>query len=148
MTHQSETQTTTIPTESGMGALQRELQTRSFASQAWYFLRRWPLIPIILMVILLVTGIFAHVISPADPIEQSLGFRNFPPTWGRAMPEYNVVPNAADFDLETTKGKSAFSRAKKNSFPRSKFILGGDNLGRDVLSRIVYGARISLQVTL
>jgi peptide/nickel transport system permease protein len=64
------------------------------------------------------------------------------------MPEYNVVPIAADFDLETTKGRSAFSRAKKNSFPRSKFILGGDNLGRDVLSRIVYGARISLQVTL
>ncbi len=148
MTHQSETQTTTIPAESGMGALQREVQKRSFASQAWYFVRRWPLIPILLMATLLITGVFAHVISPADPIEQSLGFRNFPPTWGRAMPEYNVVPNPADFDLETTKGKSAFSRAKKNSFPRSKFILGGDNLGRDVLSRIIYGARISLQVTL
>ena len=148
MTYQSETQTTTTPAETGMGAQVREVQSRSFASQIWYFLRRWPLIPLILMSILLITGVFAHLIAPADPIDQSLGFRNFPPTWGKAMPEYNVVPDPADYDLGTTKGKSAYSRAKKNSFPQSKFILGGDNLGRDVLSRNIYGARISLQVTL
>ncbi len=147
MTQQTETQTNPISGESGMGAQQRELESRSVGSQIWYFVRRWPLIPLVLMTILLVTGIFAPLVSPADPVEQSLGFRNCPPTWGKAMPEYNVVPNPADYDLETTKGKSAFSRAKKNSFPRSKFILGADNLGRDVLSRIVFGARISLQVT-
>ena len=99
------------------------------------------------MVVLLIAGIFAPIVAPADPIVQSLGFRNFPPTWGRANPEYNVVPVEADFDVETTKGRSAFSRAKKNSFPQNKYVLGADNLGRDVLSRVVFGARISLQVT-
>ena len=30
--------------------------------------------------------------------------------------------------------------------PNSKYLLGTDNFGRDILSRIIYGARISLQV--
>ena len=121
---------------------------RAPLSQAWYLLRRWPLIPLFIMIILVFTGLFADVIAPEDPTVQSLKFRNFEPTWGRAMPEYNIVPSAEDFDLETTSGVSAFNRAKKSSFPQTKYILGGDNLGRDVLSRIIYGARISLKVTL
>src|SRR4030042_5978234 len=32
--------------------------------------------------------------------------------------------------------------------PSSRFLLGTDNLGRDMLSRIVYGARISIAVAL
>jgi peptide/nickel transport system permease protein len=99
------------------------------------------------MAVLLFTGIFAPMVSPSDPYEQSLSFRNYPPTWGQERPEFNVAPNEADYDLTITKQRSAFNRAKKNVFPRAKYILGGDNLGRDVLSRIVYGARISLKVT-
>ncbi|MCH7984488.1 MAG: ABC transporter permease [Chloroflexi bacterium] len=146
MAEQAEIQTTTVD-EIHRGVDTRELAKRSFASQAWFFVRRWPLIPLIIMVLLLITGLFAPLVAPADPISQSLGFRNFPPTWGRANPEYNVVPVEADFDVETTQGRTAFSRAKKNSFPRNKYVLGADNLGRDVLSRVVFGARISLQVT-
>tara|TARA_B100000700_G_C14786968_1_gene733995 strand:- start:9 stop:911 length:903 start_codon:yes stop_codon:yes gene_type:complete len=99
------------------------------------------------MVILGITGIFAPAVSPADPYEQSLKFRNFPPTWGKALPEYNTLPVESDYDMTVTKERSAYNRAKKSTFPRSKFILGADNLGRDVFSRIVYGARISLKVT-
>ena len=65
------------------------LQTvkRSPLSQLWYLLRRWPLIPLFLMITLVLTGLFADVIAPEDPTVQSLKFRNFEPTWGRAMPE-------------------------------------------------------------
>jgi peptide/nickel transport system permease protein len=147
MAEQVEIQKTTIATETGRDAGERAISQRAFGSQTWYLLRRWPLLPIFVMIVLLVAGVFAPIVSPSDPIEQSLGFRNFPPTWGRANPEFNVTPDAADFDLETTKGRSDFSRAKKNAFPRQKFVLGADNLGRDVLSRVVWGARISLQVT-
>ncbi len=147
MAEQVEIQKTTIATQIGRDAGERAISRRAFGSQTWYLLRRWPLLPIIVMIGLLIAGVFAPIVSPSDPIEQSLGFRNFPPTWGRANPEFNVTPVAADYDLETTKGRSSFSRAKKNAFPRTKYVLGGDNLGRDVLSRVVWGARISLQVT-
>lgn len=147
MANQSEIQAPVITAHDiGRSADLRTVTKRSLASQTWYFLRRWPLVPLIIMVILLITGVFAPLVAPADPYDQSLSFRNLAPTWGRAT-EYNVVPDPADYDMEVTKQRSAYNRAKKNSFPRSKFILGGDNLGRDVLSRVVYGARISLKVT-
>ena len=147
MTEQTQTQDSSSTQSRVIDADTREVMKRSVASQAWYLLRRWPLVPMFIMTILLITGIFAPTVSPADPYEQSLSFRNFPPTWGKALPEYNTVPDPADYDMSITKERSAYNRAKKNSFPRTKFILGADNLGRDVFSRIVYGARISLKVT-
>ena len=89
---------------------------RAPLSQAWYLLRRWPLIPLFIMIILVFTGLFAHVIAPEDPTVQSLKFRNFEPTWGRAMPEYNIVPSAEDFDLETTVGYQPLIEQKNLHF--------------------------------
>ena len=111
-----------------MGAQQRELESRSVGSQIWYFVRRWPLIPLVLMTILLVTGIFAPLVSPADPVEQSLGFRNFPPTWGKAMPEYNVVPNPADYDLNH-QGQISLFQGQKKLFPSVKIHPGSRQSG-------------------
>jgi ABC-type dipeptide/oligopeptide/nickel transport system permease subunit len=147
MAEQKDPQDTNDAQVSVIDADTREISKRPAASQIWYFFRRWPLIPLFIMIVLVFTGVFAPFVAPVDPFEQSLGFRNYGPTWGQATPEFNTPAVATDFDLTTTKGKSAFSRAKKNFFPRSKYILGADNLGRDVLSRIIYGARISLKVT-
>ena len=126
-------------------AIERRAIKRSAPSQAWYFVRRWPLIPMFFLTLLLVAGLFAPWIAPNDGEQQKLGFRLLEPTWGTSSPN-NVEPNPADYDLETTAGRSAFNSAKQKYFPRSQYILGGDNLGRDVLSRTIWGARISLQV--
>ena len=147
MAQQADIQITDTEINVGSKEGARAKAKRSLPAQLIYFLRRWPLIPLIIMIVLVITGIFAPQISPADPIEQSLSFRNFPPTWGAARPEFNTAPNPADYDLTITKEKSAFNRANKTTFPRSKYVLGADNLGRDVLSRVIHGARVSLKVT-
>ncbi|MBT3995376.1 MAG: ABC transporter permease [Chloroflexi bacterium] len=147
MAQQADIQSTDTEEHIVLDADTRASVKRSWASQVIYFLRRWPLIPLIIMITLLIAGVFAPQVSPADPIEQSLSFRNYPPTWGAARPEFNTVPDPADYDLTITKERSAYNRAKKQAFPRTKYVLGADNLGRDVLSRVVHGARISLKVT-
>ena len=82
--------------------------------KVWHVLRRWPIIPAIVFTALVVTGIFAPLLAPNDPIEQDLKLRNVQPLW---------YP-------EGTSGR----------------ILGGDHVGRDVLSRVIHGARVSLVV--
>jgi len=81
---------------------------------AWGLIRRWPLIPGVVLATLIITGIFAPLIAPNDPIEQDLMLRNAPPFW---------YPEGTTDQL-----------------------LGADHVGRDVLSRVIYGARISLLV--
>jgi len=147
MAQQADIQTNNSASDTGKSVELRSVAKRRIASQAFYFLRRWPIIPLIIMSVLLIAGIFAPAIAPADPVSQSLSFRNYPPTWGAERPEFNTAPDPADYDMSITKQRSAFNRAKKSTFPRSVYILGADNLGRDVLSRVIYGARISLEVT-
>ena len=64
---------------------------------------------------LIVTGLFAPLIAPQDPLDQTLSLRNNPPFW--------------DAEEGTTER-----------------LLGADHVGRDVLSRVIHGARISLMV--
>lgn len=76
--------------------------------------RRYPLISGSIVALFVVAAIFAPIVSPADPYQQSLRERFVPPMW-------------------MERGTAAHP-------------LGTDQLGRDLLSRIIYGARISLAV--
>lgn len=80
----------------------------------WRFVRRWPVIPLIVLVTLVVVGIFAPMIAPHDPYAGRVMDRFSPPMW--------------------------------MSGGSSKYVLGTDHSGRDILSRIMYGGRISLTV--
>ncbi len=82
--------------------------------RALEFLRRWPVIPSLVIVLLAVSAVFAPFVAPYDPNDQSLLNRNRPPAW--------------------------YAQGS------AKHLLGTDQLGRDVLSRIIYGSRISLMV--
>ena len=78
--------------------------------------RRWPLVPLFLLTVLLVIpAVLAPQVAPYDPLKGSLSKRLTAPAWQEG-------------------GSIAHP-------------LGTDKLGRDILSRIIYGARVSLAVS-
>jgi len=82
--------------------------------RAFEFLRRYPLLPAVVLVALVITGIVARIVAPYDPIIGNVRERAVPPMW--------------------------------QDEGSAKHILGTDHVGRDVLSRLLYGAQISLMV--
>jgi len=77
-------------------------------------IRRWPIVPILVILTFLLMAIFANLIAPHSPTEQSLPERLIPPAW--------------------------------QAGGSTDHLLGTDVLGRDVLSRIIFGSRVSLLV--
>ena len=82
--------------------------------KAWYYFRKYPIIPVAVFFLLAFVAVFAPMLAPFDPAQGSIRTRHIPPMW-----------------LE---GGSA------------QHFLGTDSLGRDMLSRVMYGARIALMV--
>lgn len=79
-------------------------------------MRRMPWIPAVIIAIMIVMAIFAPLLAPHSPLDQTLRDKLMPPAWmdGGSM----------------------------------KYLLGTDAFGRDILSRLIYGARVSLMVAL
>ena len=87
------------------------------AGWVWTFLRRYPVIPVaVLLIVLVIPALFAELIAPHDPIDGNLRSRLLPPAW-------------------TDGGEW--------SHP-----LGTDRQGRDILSRMIFGARTAALVSL
>ncbi len=88
---------------------------RVSVQQSWtQKLRRWPIVPVFIMLLLLASAIFAPLVAPHSPTSADIRARNTPPAW--------------------ISGGS------------TQHLLGADQQGRDVLSRVIYGARISMTV--
>src|SRR4051812_17279380 len=75
-------------------------------------MRSMPWLSVIVIAAMLVMAVFAPLLAPYSPIDQTLRDKLLPPFW-----------------LE---GGS------------TKYILGTDAFGRDILSRLIFGARVSL----
>jgi len=95
-------------------------------SRSWNFVRRWPVIPVVVLLVLAVFAIFSPLIAPHDPNDQNLRSSLAKPFW---YTEY-------------------YENDRVGSKIEKPHILGADKYGRDVFSRVVYGARISLSVAL
>lgn len=112
---------TQIPGNTSSDAVAAPIETNRRHALGWigygfYILRRWPIIPAIIIFTLLFCALFADVVSPQDPYLSTLSDRNTPPL---------------------ARGKSEYM-----------YILGSDFVGRDILSRIIHGARVSALVML
>ena len=102
-------------TGSDAGAISRDFapSTNPFVAGFQAF-RRWPVIPVAIVLILVIVALFAELVAPHDPLDGELSDRNVPPAW----------------DEEGS----------------SMFLLGTDHIGRGILSRMIFGARVSLLV--
>ena len=83
--------------------------------------RRWPVVSLTLIAVLVFVAVFAPLISPQSPIKNELRDRNAPPFWYGQW--YDENPSVT-----------------------RTYILGADPIGRDLLSRLIHGARISMMV--
>lgn len=79
-------------------------------------LRKYPVIPLLIVLSLLTTAIFGAWIAPHAPDQGELDELLLPPSW--------MAGGASDH------------------------LLGTDKFGRDIVSRLIYGARISLTLSL
>ena len=124
-------------------------------------LRRWPVIPVFLLGLVVFAGLFAPLLAPHDPEKGDLRERNIPPVWSGGEKAVKTVVQKMTINERTT--SVTVSDAQKIdpsaqvgdqievfSAPggSTKFLLGTDHLGRDVLSRVIFGARISLLVSI
>lgn len=99
----------------------RRLQQQTLGQKTWYVLRRWPVVPLAILFMMVFAAVFAPLISPTEPRAINLRGRAAPPFWNKAW--YAENPKNEQF-----------------------YILGADHVGRDVLTRMLHGARISLMV--
>ncbi len=107
-------------------------------SQAFYVFRRWPLIPIAILSILALCAVFAPLMAPYEPEVDQLRAVLGSPSWYPPCEEGQI--------------SNKFESCNTNGIPLGRdgkvyyFVIGADQLGRDLLSRIIYGARLSLSL--
>jgi oligopeptide transport system permease protein len=96
--------------------------SRSLMMDAWYRLIRnkAAVAGMVVVILFFLIAIFANVIAPHNPLQMNSGKDYLPPAF--------VEKSAA------------------NKVGETNFLLGTDTLGRDVLSRVIYGARVSMVV--
>jgi len=134
---------------------------RAKAAGLYRKLKRLPIIPLLVLGLVVFAGLFAPLLAPHDPEKGELRERNMPPAWSGGETSLKTVvermtinerttsvtlSDAQEFDASAQVGDQieVFTRPAGSS----KFLLGTDHLGRDVLSRVIYGARISLLVSI
>lgn len=82
---------------------------------------RWGVwLSILTIVLMILIGLFASVITPYDPTRMEIGQSSYPPAW------YNTPP----------------------SIGHAEHLLGTDRYGRDILSHLVHGARAAMFLAL
>ena len=132
-----------------------------------------PLLPlVILLVVLVIPAVFAPLIAPHNPLEGDLNDRLLPPFWVGETVKYKTVVEKVNREnrLNEILLKDAERRVKigdgtiagggqivqvgdqleilSRKAGSTKYLLGTDKNGMDIFSRLIYGARLALLVSL
>ncbi|MCD2256086.1 ABC transporter permease [Agrilactobacillus fermenti] len=91
------------------------------------------------LLVLIVIAMAAPIIAPHNPNAQNVNYANLPPKIGSG--------NIPGFTGKASVAGSVSDRYAAAGVPKGTYyILGTDYLGRDLLSRIIYGTRLSIFV--
>ncbi|MBE2272092.1 MAG: ABC transporter permease [Anaerolinea sp.] len=98
---------------------------------AWRRLRknRMAVLGLIIIILMVIMALFAPQLAPKSPSKQTLADNNAVPRWVTGL-----FPNMIPRD------EGGYVNINEN------YPIGADNLGRDLLSRIIFGAQVSLAV--
>ncbi len=113
-----------LRSESSIDSVTRPIvvhERRSPLRFTWHVLRRYPVLPAIIVALLVIAAAFAPWLAQHDPLVGKLKDQDRPPIWEESSP---------------ISGKE----------PKWEYPLGTDPLGRDMLSRIIWGARYSMLI--
>lgn len=116
---------------SSVVTLKEPKQGESLWTKSWKRLlrNRAAVLGLVIIILNILVAIFAPVLAPRPYDRQVLADNNAAPLWvTKIFP--NMIPREEGGYVTIT-----------DAYP-----LGADNLGRDILSRIIYGTRVSLQV--
>jgi len=95
---------------------------------------------VIIVLLIVTTAVFAPFIAPHNPTKQNLERSNLPPLG------FSTTENASTSEM--VDGEMTIVTEKETVNATAAHPLGTDSLGRDVLSRVIYGARTSFVVGL
>lgn len=103
---------------------------RSIIGHSWWFMRKYPVVPIVVLLILVLAAIVGPTIAPYERDIGPIGDRHL------GMFKYSeLAPEDQD-------------APRYSLWPAGFHLLGSDHIGRDVFTRVLHGARISMQVVL
>jgi oligopeptide transport system permease protein len=115
-------ETSTTPQAGQIAELASVRKGRSLGSEALQrlFRNKAAVAGMVIIAFFLIIAAFAPLIAPHNPLQITSGQKYLPPAWVK----------------ESNTGQTG----------KSDFLFGTDTLGRDVLSRVIYGARVSIIV--
>lgn len=111
----------------------------SFMADSWRRLKKnkVAMVSLIILIIITMSSLLAPVIAPHDPNAQTVQYANMPPK----------IPGIDINGLNGTVKQNGvvIDKYEASNVPEDVYYyLGTDSLGRDLLSRILYGTRVSL----
>jgi ABC-type dipeptide/oligopeptide/nickel transport system permease subunit len=103
---------------------------RSFFGKIWWILRKYPVLPAAVLILLVVAAIIGPTVAPYE--------RDIGPIGDRHLGMFQF---------------SELSEEKRDApryglWPDGFHLFGSDHIGRDVFTRVLHGARVSMQVVM
>ncbi len=124
-------------------------RTTNPLAKGWYYLRRYPIIPVIILLALLISAIIGPYVAPF-PRDKGFSHDRNLGLWERSRAAYIPLGGTTIEELSYRPCDLIDPNAGRDSENIEQcgklHIMGADHTGRDIFSRLLHGSRISIAV--